>query len=102
LGENYVYWHNEFTCDRCQKRITTGRKRYKSRIVANYDICEICWPAYLSEHAQKEANSQEADFFALENVVEEAVYHEYFECNMCKVCEILFLLETASFVPSFR
>lgn len=28
---------------------------------------------------------RESQFFALENVVEEAVYHEYFECNMCKV-----------------
>ncbi|EME26927.1 N6-adenosine-methyltransferase subunit METTL3 [Galdieria sulphuraria] len=88
LGENYVYWHNEFTCDRCQRRITTGRRRYKSRIKANYDICEICWPAYLSEHAQDGIASQEAHFFALENVVEEAVYHEYFECNMCKVTPI--------------
>eukprot|EP00871_Galdieria_phlegrea_P001917 jgi/Galph1/2726/GphlegSOOS_G1420.1 len=84
LGENYVYWHNEFTCDRCHRRIPSGKRRYKSRVVANFDICEVCWPSYLLENP----DSKEDMFFSLDNVVEEAVYHEYFECNICKVTPI--------------
>ena len=30
-------------CDECDKEIVTGIRRYKSRVKANYDICNTCF-----------------------------------------------------------
>jgi mRNA (2'-O-methyladenosine-N6-)-methyltransferase len=39
LGENYERWNNNINCDICDRNISTGHRRYKSKIKANYDIC---------------------------------------------------------------
>ena len=40
LGENYVGWKNTINCDECSKQVSAGNKRYKSKIQANYDLCQ--------------------------------------------------------------
>jgi hypothetical protein len=42
LGENYVNWKNVVNCDSCRQDITTGHKYYKSKVKANYDLCQKC------------------------------------------------------------
>lgn len=46
LGINYEKWKNVIDCDLCSNTIKTGEKRFKSRIAANVDICELCYNAH--------------------------------------------------------
>ncbi len=46
--------------------------RYKSRAVANKDLCARC---FVSTH------STEEDYFSIENILSEMAFHEYFECK---------------------
>lgn len=48
LGENYLGWKNIINCDNCNKEVTVGNKRYKSKFQANYDLCRGCFES-LSE-----------------------------------------------------
>lgn len=45
LGENYIKggWKNIVNCDKCQKEIITGSHRYKSKFIANFDLCSTCY-----------------------------------------------------------
>lgn len=44
LGENYIKgWKNIVNCDKCEQEIQTGNHRYKSEVIANYDIRSTCF-----------------------------------------------------------
>jgi len=74
LGENYIQWKNIVNCDECKKQIELGTKRYKSKIIANKDVCEHCF---------KDLSLRQTDFFLLENSTDEDILHEYLKCNIC-------------------
>lgn len=50
------------------------RFRYKSRTVMNHDLCGKCL---------KELNANVEEYFEIDNVVPDMVFHEYFECDSC-------------------
>lgn len=74
LGENYEKWFNVVDCNRCEKAISIGIKRYKARYQQNYDLCEGCFI---------ELNLDKKDFFEMDNLVDEDVLHFYHSCNHC-------------------
>lgn len=79
LGENYQSWRNVINCDNCNTNISVGIKRYKSKTVANYDICEKCY-----NHNNNNTNSHSKDdFFTLNNNIDEDILHQYYSCNIC-------------------
>ena len=59
LGENYVNWKNTIMCDECDKEILTGNRRYKSRVRANYDICNGCFETLKSQIEVSQDNSDQ-------------------------------------------
>jgi hypothetical protein len=110
LGENYQQWKNIIVCDNCNKNIIIGLKRYKSKIVANYDICENCYDlnfknnetnsiihfekSYHLENNNEESknsnfdppvlnNHKSKDFFEFKNNIDEDILHQYYCCNNC-------------------
>ena len=64
LGENYNKWKNLISCDECEQEISIGLKRYKSKLLANYDICEKCYNenyVSMSKDSSKEKESCRED-----------------------------------------
>ena len=43
LGEEFHHWTNRVNCDGCHTPLLVGLKRYKSRTVPNFDLCERCF-----------------------------------------------------------
>jgi mRNA (2'-O-methyladenosine-N6-)-methyltransferase len=39
LGESYDKWLLKLSCDECKEILSIGKKRYKSKKRANYDLC---------------------------------------------------------------
>lgn len=110
LGENYHAWKNVITCDNCNNKINVGIKRYKSKIIPNYDICQICFEkSFPSNQASNSSfkttttnttngdtntinqnfipptlNKHRAkDFFEFKNNIDEDVLHQFYSCNSC-------------------
>ena len=79
IGEVYDKWLNKVDCNKCEKPIRIGIKRYKSKKTANYDLCEKCF------NTQKD-DLNLGDFFEMKNLVDEDVLHQYHSCNHCH-CE---------------
>ena len=82
LGENFQSWKIILNCDNCNKSINTGIKRYKSRLIPNYDICEYCF-MYSQQSEEFIFNHTSKDFFMFNNNIDEEVLHYYFSCNKC-------------------
>jgi hypothetical protein len=74
LGEYYDWDHDLIACDVCGNTIHTGRMRYKSRLQANKDLCGECF---------KQSGENVADYFEIENVLNEMAFHQYFACDGC-------------------
>jgi mRNA (2'-O-methyladenosine-N6-)-methyltransferase len=73
LGEYFDWDHDEVSCDTCEQVIKVGQqRRYKSRFQKDKDLCESC---------AKKNGEKEEDFFVLENVVNEMVFHEWYQCT---------------------
>ena len=72
LGEYFDWDHDKVSCDTCEKPINIGHRRYKSRAIKDKDLCEPC---------VKKANLDESQFFIIENVVDEMVFHEWYQCK---------------------
>lgn len=114
LGENYQSWKNIISCDNCNLQIGLGIKRYKSKIIPNYDICQNCFDNKFKNsdmNIQGEDitlinNHKKNNFFEFKNNIDEDVLHQYFSCNDCNsepiwgnrfnctVCENFDLCET--------
>lgn len=75
LGDLHKKWINIIDCDECKGKIYLGTKRYKSKVKADYDLCEKCF-------REKKLNVN--DFYFLHNNVTEDVLHKYRKCNNCK------------------
>lgn len=75
LGEYYDWDHDLIRCDMCNGSIPTGKTRYKSRTVADSDLCAACY--------QKSGGSPE-QYFEIENVMAEMAFHQYFACDGCE------------------
>ncbi|EAR99108.2 MT-A70 family protein (macronuclear) [Tetrahymena thermophila SB210] len=74
LGETYEKWMHQVNCDNCHQEIVKGKlKRYKSRRINNYDICENCV-----------LNFDKKDFYEIQNKVNEDILHNYQSCNRCE------------------
>ncbi len=73
LGETYQAWKNIITCDNCNNFISIGIKRYKSKINANYDICENCYKEnFISEDSMLH-NHNSKNFFQFKNNMNEDI-----------------------------
>ena len=92
-------------CDNCDKEVTAGNKRYKSKIHANYDICQGCFEALEAVHnidqqalyfrghqhrpeelalmGHQRPPEYIDQFYVIENATDEDILHEYHTCNMC-------------------
>merc|ERR1712000_687175 len=92
LGKYYDCDRDTIFCDHCKKEIVPGMRRYKSRSTKNLDFCYDC----ISKTSEDVQN-----FILLENNAEEMVFHEYFECNICKANPIPGIRFTCSICPSF-
>lgn len=77
LGPQFDKWKNNISCDICEEIIKIGTKRYKSKLLANTDICETCWIN------KNDGKFDENDYFVLNNDIDEDVLHQYHRCNMC-------------------
>ena len=55
-------------------------RRYKSKKLANFDICQHCY-----ENSKQEGCTDSADFFLVENATDEDILHEYHKCDMCSI-----------------
>eukprot|EP01102_Stenamoeba_stenopodia_P005007 TRINITY_DN15508_c0_g1_i1.p1 TRINITY_DN15508_c0_g1~~TRINITY_DN15508_c0_g1_i1.p1 ORF type:complete len:700 (-),score=119.10 TRINITY_DN15508_c0_g1_i1:88-2187(-) len=75
LGEYYDWDRDQVDCDVCANTIQMGKTRYKSKLVANRDLCEDCL---------KKSGEPLDDYFALENIADTMIFHQYYECNNCK------------------
>ncbi|KAL4507171.1 hypothetical protein ABPG72_001964 [Tetrahymena utriculariae] len=74
LGETYEKWMHQVNCDNCHQEIVKGKlKRYKSRRINNYDICENCVQKF-----------DKKDFYEIQNKVNEDILHNYQSCNRCE------------------
>lgn len=96
LGENYQAWKNIIHCDNCDSKIEIGIKRYKSKIIPNYDICQKCFENNfflknginptnkLQDIQQPILNGHNShNFFEFKNNINEDVLHHYYSCNNC-------------------
>jgi len=93
LGENFQSWKNIIHCDNCSNKIEIGIKRYKSKIIHNYDICHKCYEkAFVSkinlntvgEFLVATLNGHKINnFFEFKNNINEDVLHQYYSCNNC-------------------
>lgn len=96
LGENYQAWQNIVNCDSCHKHISVNIQRYKSRIAANYDLCQKCYLFHFSSPSSSSSVSLDTnssgitfnghhkqDFFVLKNNIDEDILHQYYSCNIC-------------------
>jgi len=92
LGENFQAWKNIIHCDNCNSKIEIGIKRYKSKLIANYDICQKCFENTFILNASTNNLDQETNmlnghkknnFFEFKNNINEDVLHNYYSCNDC-------------------
>jgi hypothetical protein len=105
LGENYQSWKNIITCDNCSNKINVGIKRYKSKTIPNYDICQKCFEKNFPNLGLNSCNSfktlntsdsinlnsnpptlnghRSKDFFEFKNNIDEDVLHQFYSCNNC-------------------
>lgn len=111
LGENYHSWKNIVVCDNCKKNIDLGIKRYKSKLIPNFDICQKCYELHFKKTGSNEFNEngvningfdnnhscnpkiqlEEAtlnghkfnNFFEIKNNIDEDILHQYYSCNNC-------------------
>lgn len=87
LGETFNEWRNVLTCDNCKMNIDIGTKRYKSKLKANYDLCQKCYKNIfqLGFNVGQVINDEHnaGNFFELKNNVNEDVLHHYYACNDC-------------------
>jgi hypothetical protein len=92
LGENYQAWKNIIHCDNCNSKIDIGIKRYKSKIIPNYDICQKCFEkSFLSENTTNQLDQLQStlnchkknNFFEFKNNINEDILHNYYSCNNC-------------------
>lgn len=83
LGEQFTAWRNEVRCDTCGGTMQVGERRFKSRSSADCDLCHACIELALTAGA-----TARDDWFEMANMVDEPVYHEYFECDRCGVSPI--------------
>jgi N6-adenosine-specific RNA methylase IME4 len=90
LGENYQSWKNIIHCDNCNDKINIGIKRYKSKLIPNYDICEKCFERTFSHQnvsvsieVPRINNHIKENFFEFKNNIDEDVLHQYYSCNNC-------------------
>lgn len=87
LGENFELDSQiVYSCNECSCNIKPGEsKRYKSKKKGGEDLCEKCFAK------GKDSN----DFFAFDNLIEEAVYHDWYSCDNCgqqPICGVRFSL----------
>lgn len=73
LGENYNKWKNLIDCDECNKEIKVGIKRFKSRIIANYDICESCYKNHFNVNIISEAEKPNGVNYCSKKTEEETI-----------------------------
>lgn len=92
LGKFYDRDRDTIICDGCEKEIQISYPRYKAKFQKNLDLCKNC--ISLSKTPQN-------NFFYLENLVEDMVFHEYFECNICKAHPIPGIRFTCLICQSF-
>jgi mRNA (2'-O-methyladenosine-N6-)-methyltransferase len=76
LGEEFHQWTNKVDCDSCSKPINIGTKRYKSKKISNFDLCENCL---------RKQGYDKIDFFEIKNEVADVVLHQYYSCNSCNM-----------------
>lgn len=76
LGENYFDREITRNCEACKNEISVGTKRYKSKTIANFDVCELC--------VQSSNKYKPDQFYVLENSTDEDILHEYLKCNICQ------------------
>ncbi|CAD8188317.1 unnamed protein product [Paramecium pentaurelia] len=78
LGETYQKWLVQISCNICSIALQPGICRYKSKKIANFDICQECYNKKISE-----GELNENEMFFLANKAEEEVLHQYHQCNRC-------------------
>jgi hypothetical protein len=92
LGENFQAWKNIIHCDNCNSKIEIGIKRYKSKLIANYDICQKCFEKTFIFNSNANIVDQDNtllnghkknNFFEFKNNINEDVLHNYYSCNDC-------------------
>lgn len=83
LGENFHQWKNIISCDQCNSSIEVGIKRYKSKLKANFDICQNCYKQNFTNADNIYENHKMIDFFEFLNNIDEDILHPYFACNKC-------------------
>jgi mRNA (2'-O-methyladenosine-N6-)-methyltransferase len=81
LGHKLGYgkWTTTLECNECFKEIEKSVRRFKSKKIANYDICESCFQA-------KGLTNKE--FFEMGNYCIEDLPHQYHSCSNCKTFPI--------------
>ncbi|KAM3132446.1 hypothetical protein pb186bvf_015405 [Paramecium bursaria] len=79
LGETYQKWHIQINCNSCPTSLQPGIARFKSKRIANFDICQKCY-----EEKIQLGEYTENDFFQLANKADEEVLHQYHQCNVCE------------------
>eukprot|EP01119_Soliformovum_irregulare_P024861 TRINITY_DN9021_c0_g1_i1.p1 TRINITY_DN9021_c0_g1~~TRINITY_DN9021_c0_g1_i1.p1 ORF type:complete len:619 (-),score=142.43 TRINITY_DN9021_c0_g1_i1:11-1867(-) len=79
LGQHFDWDQDSVNCDSCAQVIEVGTPRYKSRKTADFDICDKC---FLAQGLNPE------DFFKLDNILDEMVFHEWFKCNCCAIAPL--------------
>ena len=48
LGEEFCKWKNHVSCDGCSNTIAIGTPRFKSKLRANFDLCQRCYVRVVS------------------------------------------------------
>nr|CAI39085.1 Putative N6-adenosine-methyltransferase with ZZ-type zinc-binding domains [Paramecium tetraurelia] len=78
LGETFQKWLVQISCNICGISLQPGICRYKSKKIANFDICQNCYNKKISE-----GELTQTDMFFLANKADEEVLHQYHQCNGC-------------------
>eukprot|EP01090_Pellita_catalonica_P007570 TRINITY_DN1815_c0_g1_i2.p1 TRINITY_DN1815_c0_g1~~TRINITY_DN1815_c0_g1_i2.p1 ORF type:complete len:318 (+),score=43.10 TRINITY_DN1815_c0_g1_i2:1-954(+) len=76
LGEYYDWGKDVINCNDCEEEIKTNEIRWKSRTLEDTDYCNACF-------VKKGLNKE--DFFEIENIITEMVFHQYYACDGCNV-----------------
>lgn len=64
-----------YNCSECQTQIKFGVKRYKSKLIAKYNLCPSCF---------SNRNELLNNYFVFENSLSKAVFHDGNICTICK------------------
>ncbi|CAD8188350.1 unnamed protein product [Paramecium octaurelia] len=78
LGETFQKWLVQISCNICGISLQPGICRYKSKKIANFDICQNCYNKNLHN-----GDFTENEMFFLANKADEEVLHQYHQCNGC-------------------